>query len=252
MSSLVWIELDKSAPDHNLHEMKKLSKEGTLFCAVVKSNAYGHGSKEITGLLPSADWFAVNSLEEGLELRDYGIRKPVLLLGYVPISQLKEAVDADLRLTVYNHETLDQLSKLLQTGKLKNPPKIHLKIETGTGRQGILPEDIPDFSNHINKIKEIIFEGVSTHYANIEDTINSDYAKIQLKIFKKSIDTIKKTGTNPKIIHTAFIFLTLRDYDRYLFKLGHHRRVPARTLSVNGLPTLSLHRYAYMRPLRPH
>jgi len=184
MSGLVWVELDKTAPDHNLQEIKKLSKKGTLFCAVVKSNAYGHGAKEITSLLPSADWFAVNSLEEGIELRDFGIKKPILLLGYVSLSQLKEALDADLRLTVYNHETLDRIAELIRNTKIKNPPKIHLKIETGTGRQGILPEEIPDFINHINRIKGLLFEGVSTHYANIEDTINSEYAKMQLKVFK--------------------------------------------------------------------
>ena len=203
MSSLVWIELDKTAPDHNLREIKKVSKDGTLFCAVVKSNAYGHGAKEIVSLLPSADWFAVNSMEEGLELREYGIKRPVLLLGYVPLSQLKDAVEADLRLTIYNHETLNQLSKLIQNGDIKNPPKIHLKIETGTGRQGILLEEIPDFINHINEIKGLIFEGVSTHYANIEDTINSEYAKNQLRNFKEALKVIERLGANPKIIHTA-------------------------------------------------
>jgi len=203
MSGLVWVELDKTAPDHNLQEIKKLSKKGTLFCAVVKSNAYGHGAKEITSLLPSADWFAVNSLEEGIELRDFGIKKPILLLGYVSLSQLKEALDADLRLTVYNHETLDRIAELIRNTKIKNPPKIHLKIETGTGRQGILPEEIPDFINHINRIKGLLFEGVSTHYANIEDTINSEYAKMQLKVFKNSLEKIMKSGAKPKLVHSA-------------------------------------------------
>ena len=203
MSSLVWVELDKTAPNHNLLEIKKLSKNSILFCAVVKSNAYGHGAKEITKLLPSADWFAVNSLEEGIELREYGIKKPILILGYVPLSQLKDAINFDLRLTIYNHETIDQLSNLIRNNSLKNQPKIHLKIETGTGRQGILPEEIPNFISHIKKVKGIIFEGVSTHYANIEDTINSEYAKKQLNIFKNALTLIKKSGSNPKIVHTA-------------------------------------------------
>jgi len=60
MSSLVWVELDSKAPDHNLKELKKNARQEVLFCAVVKSNAYGHGVAQMLKLLPSADWFAVN------------------------------------------------------------------------------------------------------------------------------------------------------------------------------------------------
>jgi len=102
MSSLVWIELDREAPDHNVRELKACAGDGVQFCAVVKSNAYGHGVAQMVKLLPSSDWFAVNSLEEGLELRELGVQKPVLLLGHVPLNRLREAVESDLRLTVYN------------------------------------------------------------------------------------------------------------------------------------------------------
>ncbi len=203
MDKLVWVELDRNAPDHNLKEILKGAKKGARFCAVVKSNAYGHGAREITSLLPSADWFAVNSLDEGLELRSFGIKKPVLLLGYVPLSRLDEAINNELRLTVYNYETLERIDSLSKKGLLKKPALIHLKIETGTGRQGILLDEIPDFVNAILNTENTIFEGVSTHYANIEDTINSEYARHQLQIFKKALALIRDNGGNPEVIHTA-------------------------------------------------
>ena len=71
MSSLVWVELDHGAPEHNLKEITRGAAPGVRLCAVVKANAYGHGVAEMARLLPSADWFAVNSLEEGLELRGH-------------------------------------------------------------------------------------------------------------------------------------------------------------------------------------
>jgi len=200
MSSLVWVELDAKAPEHNLKELKKNSKGDVLFCAVVKSNAYGHGVAQMIKLLPSADWFAINSLEEGLELREMGVNKPVLVLGYVPLNQLGEAVKTDLHLTVYNRETIKALDRLCSGDKKL---KVHLKIETGTARQGVLLEEIPEFVELILNTKGVIFEGLSTHYANIEDTINSKYALKQLKIFNRAVSMVKELGANPPVVHTA-------------------------------------------------
>ncbi len=171
-----------------------------MFCAVVKANAYGHGVRQIVPLLKNADWFAVNSLEEGLELREIGIQKPVLLLGHVPISRLHEAAEAELRLTVFNRETIAALSKI-KTGC--PPVRIHLKIETGTGRQGIPPEQVPEYIREIQDADGVMLEGVSTHFANIEDTLNYDYSHRQLTTFRKALEDIQKLGENPSIIHTA-------------------------------------------------
>jgi alanine racemase len=88
MSSLVWVELERGAPDHNLRELRRCAAPGVKMCAVVKSNAYGHGVVPMVRLLDSADWFGVNSLEEGLELRGLGEERPVLVLGDVPLSAL--------------------------------------------------------------------------------------------------------------------------------------------------------------------
>jgi alanine racemase len=200
MSSLVWVELEREAPDYNAKEILHCTKDSVKLCIVVKSNAYGHGVEQIIGLLPSAHWFAVNSLEEGLELRRLGVERPVLLMGHVPIGRLKEARDADLRITVYNRESIRALDGLAGNGR---PVRLHLKIATGTARQGILPGDIEGFVKDIKGKKGMVLEGVSTHFANIEDTLNHEYAEGQLKTFNEALGTIKALGVDPPVVHTA-------------------------------------------------
>ncbi|KPJ88065.1 MAG: hypothetical protein AMS17_06705 [Spirochaetes bacterium DG_61] len=200
MNGLVWIELDSDAPDHNLQELRRCAKQDVLFCAIVKSNAYGHGVSQMIRLLQSADWFAVNSLEEGIELRELGVEKPILLLGHVPIAHLEDAVHADLRLTVYNRETIEALSRI-ETAD--TPVKVHVKVETGTARQGVLPEEVLDFVHFIQKNRGIQLEGISTHFANIEDTLNHEYAEKQLATFKEVLEVLRKDGVKPPIVHTA-------------------------------------------------
>lgn len=218
MSSLVWIDLDGDAPDWNVRQLRRCAGVEVLFCAVVKSNAYGHGVREISGLLPSADWLAVNSLEEGLELRGFGEARPVLVLGHVPLERAGEAIEADLRLTVYNRESLDALSRAASGGR---NAFVHLKIETGTGRQGVLPAEALSFAKYAASRPGISLEGVSTHFANIEDTLNHGYAESQLRIFRAVIDDLSAEGIRPPIVHSACTAASI------LFPETHYRMVRA-------------------------
>jgi alanine racemase len=201
MSTLVWIELDRGAPDHNLRELRRGLKKDTILCAVVKANAYGHGVKEMVPLLPSADWFAVNSLEEGIELRELGEKRPVLILGHVPLAMLEEAVRRKMDLTVYNRETLEALARM--DAQVIGPVRLHLKVETGTGRQGILPEQVEGFLERLQTVPGANLVGVSTHFANIEDTLNHDYAQFQLDRFRQVLDVLDRCKLQPEFIHTA-------------------------------------------------
>jgi alanine racemase len=199
MSSLVWVELDRAAPEHNLRQLRAGAAAGVIACAVIKSNAYGHGVAPIASLLPSAEWFAVNSLEEGLELRRLGVTRPVILLGHVPLADLEAAVEADLRLTVYNRETIDRLS----SRSLPRPARIHVKVDTGTSRQGVLPDELEDFLLLVRRSRNLALEGISTHYANIEDTLNHEYAELQIGRFAAALDVVDRTVGRPPFIHTA-------------------------------------------------
>ncbi len=200
VSSLVWIELDGRAPEHNLAEMKRGAAPGVLACAVVKANAYGHGLEPFARLVPSADWLGVNSLEEGLALRSLGETRPVILLGHVPLARLRDAVDADLALTVYNRETVEAVARL------DDPPRsarLHVKVETGTGRQGVLAADLEDFIRRVRATPHAVLEGLSTHFANIEDTTDHSYADGQLARFAAALETVERLGGRPPVVHTA-------------------------------------------------
>jgi len=225
MSSLVWVEIDSEAPDRNIRELRRCAGDGVLFCAVVKSNAYGHGVREIRGLLPSADWLAVNSLDEGIELRQLGETRPVILLGHVPLERLGEAVSQGMRLTVFNRETLRALASVAG-----NPARafIHLKIETGTGRQGMLPSEAVGFALEAASIPGVVLEGISTHYANIEDTLNHGYAEEQLRVFRATLDSLSAAGFAPPIVHTACTAASI------LFPETHFRMVRA-GIGIYGL-----------------
>lgn len=200
MSSLVWVELDGGAPECNLRELRRGSAPGVLACAVVKANAYGHGVRQIAPLLPSADWFAVNSLEEGLELRGFGITRPIVILGYVALGDLAAAVEADLALTVYNRETVEKIASL---ASLPRPARLHVKVETGTGRQGVLPEDLEALVRLVKGTGNSRLEGLSTHFANIEDTLNHAYAEEQLERFSSALRLVEQVAERPPIVHAA-------------------------------------------------
>ena len=210
MGSLVWVELEAGAPDHNLRELGKCAGPGVKMCAVVKSNAYGHGLREMVRLLPSAQWLGVNSLEEGVLIRELGETRPVLVLGHVPLADLGEAVARDLDLTVYNLESLAALARLAAAGGRqppgagpRRPIRVHLKIETGTGRQGILPGEIPSFARELQSLAGVELAGVCTHYANIEDTLNHEYAESQLESFRRALADLAAQGLKPAVVHTA-------------------------------------------------
>ena len=206
MSSLVWVEVDAEIPNHNLREIRNVNNFQGLQCAVVKSNAYGHGVKEIVPLLTEADWLAVNSLDEGLEVRVIEPVKPILLLGYVPLERLDEVRRANLRMVIYNQETLDFISEMEPSDHFF---RLHIKVETGTWRQGILPENVLFMAEKINEIPGVFLDGIYTHFANIEDTLNHSYAEKQLAIFNKVLEDLKLHNLLPTIIHTACTAATI-------------------------------------------
>lgn len=198
-----WVEINKNNLLHNLEQFKNLIGDNVKIMGVVKSNAYGHGLTEVADIIfDKVDWFGVDSLAEALELREVGIKKPILVLGYTELADLKEAVKNNISLTVYNKETIEKLGKI----PIHNPnlnPKIHIKIETGTSRQGVLEKDLVEFVKFIKQFPSIEVQGLSTHYANIEDTTDSSFAMSQLEAFSRATEILKNEGAEVPLRHTA-------------------------------------------------
>ncbi|NIP78339.1 MAG: alanine racemase, partial [Actinobacteria bacterium] len=148
-----------------------------------------------------ADWLCVNSLEEATGLREAGRDGPVLVMGYVPLDGLSAVVEHDLRPVVYRPETLERLEPLAaEAGKIV---RVHLKVETGTYRQGIEPADLPRFAGLIERSPHLVLEGISTHFANIEDTTDHTYAESQYRRFAEAEETLSSAGQPPELRHAA-------------------------------------------------
>jgi len=198
-----WIEINKKALQNNISQFKKLIGKKIKLMAVVKSNAYGHGLIETAKIVinSGADWLGVDSIDEAIKLRKAGIKTPILILGYTLISRLADIVKYNLRQTVYSKETIDELGK--QAKKQKKKVYVHLKVETGTSRQGLEKEELLELAKFIKKYPQIKIEGAHTHYANIEDTTDHTYAKKQLNRFKQAIGLLESNGIEVPIKHTA-------------------------------------------------
>jgi len=206
---LTWVEISKKALIHNLQTFRKLIGKDVVLAPCVKANAYGHGLIECARVFEryGADYLCVNALYEAKTLRDAGIKIPILIIGYTPLSDLEDVAKLkDVELIVYNLETLTELRKstLYHTVQGENRSlKIHLKIETGNHRQGVAMKDIPDFIKAMKHHPNVELKGVSTHFANLEDRVTHQYALYQLKQFNKAIHLLESEGFAPHFRHCA-------------------------------------------------
>ena len=214
-----WVEISRRALAGNVARFKDHIGPGVRLAAVVKANAYGHGLREASQVVleAGADWLAVNSLEEAAALRNAGVRAPMICLAYVPFALLEEAVMLDARLTVYNCETVDRLGAI--SGSLKRTARVHLKVETGTNRQGVWGPDLLHLAQAVRKYPCLELEGLSTHYANIEDVTEHRFAEQQLNSFHEACQLLEDNGIPVAIKHTACTAAAIL-FPRTLFNLA--------------------------------
>ncbi len=201
-SALSWIEIDAAALEHNIASIQSNLAKGCNMVPVVKANAYGHGYLEIARLLDPRQFtfLAVHNLEEAQLLRAGGITSNILILGYIPFADLISAVESGFDFVVSN---LDTLFKLAEIASAKHPAKCHLKLETGTNRQGINREELPAVIDCFKSTAHLKLVGVSTHFANIEDTTDHSYADLQFKRYTELKAVIEDAGFVIKYAHLA-------------------------------------------------
>ena len=198
-----WVEVSKTALLHNVAAFRSRLKPEVKFCAVVKANAYGHGLVETAkAIAPKVDWFAVDNIDEALALKKARITKPILVLGWTPEWLMHKAIQQRIRLTVSTPEQVKAAAAVAK--KAGKPMFLHLKIDTGTTRQGANVKQIPDIAAIINASKKrLVIEGFSTHYANIEDTTDHAYATGQLERFWQAEAYAEAQGLKATVKHTA-------------------------------------------------
>ncbi len=176
-----WIEIDRSAIEHNYKLLRNLLSPNTKFMAVVKSNAYGHCLHDFAVEIEKlgADWVGVDSIVEAVALREEEIRVPILVLGYTLPERVGEAADAGVTLSVATFEALEAVSKL---GKKIS---IHIKADTGMHRQGFQIDQIPEVISKIQSLPQnVIVDGLFTHFAAAKNPAKREATLAQIGQFE--------------------------------------------------------------------
>lgn len=187
----------------NIQQLRSLIHQGTRFCAVVKANAYGHGQKEVVNIASrlGVDAFAVDRIDDAIEIRKRLPSALLLVMGYTLHDRLDEAAEDDLLITVYDRESVQAFE--IASGRRAKVGRVNLKLETGTNRQGVREEDLTIILEEIAASPHLVLDGVSTHFANIEDTSDPSYAGEQFLRFQRMVQFIQEAGFDPSHIHCS-------------------------------------------------
>ena len=212
---LIQAEIDLDAVAANTRELRRITRPEARLLVAVKANAYGHGLVAVArqALGSGADALGVARMPEALLLRDAGIDAPVLIFGFTPPSNVEALVRHDLIQTVYAPETAKAYAEGI--GKTGGRLKVHLKVDTGMGRLGILPdsrryvEPGMSVSDHavrevlaIAGLKELTLEGIFTHFAS-SDSADKRFAEEQFGTFMAFLDQLKRSGIEFELRHAA-------------------------------------------------
>jgi len=209
-----WVEVNIDAIQHNIQEVQRLIGKNIDIIGVIKGDAYGHGAVEMARQLSNfgVKRLAVATVDEGVELRENGVTIPVLVLGYTGISQLAAAVEHDLSMTLHLKEMAEKISDIAR--HRNKIAKVHIKVNTGMNRIGILPGEAKDFFLSVQEMAGLKIEGIFTHFASAGQKDKTD-ANRQLKLFKEVIAGIKEISKEEFIVHTANSGATMEMPDAY-------------------------------------
>ncbi|MFC1859200.1 alanine racemase [Thermodesulfobacteriota bacterium] len=184
---------------HNIHAIQKQVFPAKVI-PVVKADAYGHGAVPVARRLEKEgiEMFAVAQFKEAMELRDSGITRPILIFGRLFPGEISEALKANFRISVFGKEDLVWIEKANES----LPAYVHVNVETGMGRVGLILDQEPDFFDYLGASKCCIWEGCYSHFST-SDEMDKTYANLQLQRFKKILSTLKQQKVRPGMIHMA-------------------------------------------------
>lgn len=210
----VWAEVSLEALVQNYRAIRdyvnpageKRKTPRKVLC-IVKGNGYGHGGPQVSKALERAgtDWFGVASAGEGMELRKFGVRKPILVLGGFWPGEEKNLVNYNLTPAIHRCEQLAPFEAAAARLRKKSV-LIHLKMDTGMNRLGIAPKDVDCFARQFAKCKHLQLGGVFTHFASSEvftDTTIGHMTALQMERLNGAVDRLRALGIDPGIIHFA-------------------------------------------------
>jgi alanine racemase len=203
-----WVEIDLDAIAHNCREIKKWIGEKTELAAVIKGNAYGHGIVMVakTALENGATWFAAARVDEGVVVRKAGIEAPILVLGYVPAEEMETVVKWRITPPIMHWHTAKAVSEISSVQGVVTP--VHVKVDTGMGRFGLLPDEVVDFVKRLIELPGIRLEGLYTQFA-VADETDKTYTYKQWDVYKKVLKDLEEAGIQIPIRHVCNSAATL-------------------------------------------
>jgi alanine racemase len=193
-----WAEINLENLAFNLQSVKEFIGEKISYMAVVKADGYGHSAVCCAKKLEEVgiDWFGVALPEEGLELRENGIKTPILCLGSFWSGQENLLLENDLTPVIYNLEVADKLDKAAKEKGLI--AKIHIKIDTGMGRIGVRFDKTGEFSEKLRQFQNLQVEGIMTHFASADNLQENNFTNLQIQRFYEAVKTFENKGFQPK------------------------------------------------------
>ena len=194
------LEIDLNAVNHNLQYLKSKLKKTTKVAAVVKAYGYGSDSVIIADFLKDkVDYFAVAYTQEGVILRNAGIKTPIIVL-HPQQPNLDLLIENCLEPNLYSFKILNAFINTLKTKKLKNYP-IHIKFNTGLNRLGFVKKDLTELISILNSSDEINLNSAFSHLAASEDLNEKTFSLYQISSFKEIKETLNKSLKNKPFYH---------------------------------------------------
>ncbi|MHB1354797.1 MAG: alanine racemase [Anaerolineae bacterium] len=197
-----WVEIDLEAVAHNVRRLVEIAGPEVEVMAVLKADGYGHGAIKVarTALNNGAHWLGVACLGEALILRQSGIAAPILVLGYTPAWQAREAVLYDVTVTLFALDTAQALARAAASlGRLAS---CHIKVDTGMGRLGLMPAEVVSFTQELRNLPLLRVDGIFTHLASADEP-DFSYARYQLSLFDGVLAELRQVDQVPRYIHAA-------------------------------------------------
>jgi len=194
--------IDLDALRWNFRQVRAKVGSSVKILSIVKANGYGHGATLIAGTLANegSDALGVATMEEGIELRQRGIRSPIIVLAGAYIEQLDEYLENNLTAVVNEVGVLKRIEERVRSLGATLP--VHLKIDTGMGRIGFLPTEIDSWLPEIKRLQALKLAAVFSHFSQAE-SVEGDYTQRQLQVFQATVQRLRSEGIVPNLVHLA-------------------------------------------------
>ncbi|NLW56938.1 MAG: alanine racemase, partial [Firmicutes bacterium] len=198
----LWAEINLTAIQENIKQVKALVGPGVKVMAVVKAEAYGHGARETAQAAREVgvDWFGVATPEEGIALRQAGITGNILVFGPLLPEQAAAFIDYQLVGSVATVESAQALAEKARQRGVEL--RVHLKIDTGMGRVGFRPEQVGEEIKKILALSNLKIEGIYSHFATADGS-DLTYARQQLATFRQVLAGLEQDGIKIPLVHLA-------------------------------------------------